>query len=32
VDERLLEKQVEHSAFQNIKYSTAIGNYMDEDN
>jgi hypothetical protein len=31
MDERLLGKKVEHSAFQNLKNSTTIGNYMDED-
>jgi hypothetical protein len=31
MDERLLEKNVKHSAFQNPKYYTTIGNYMVED-
>jgi hypothetical protein len=31
MDERLLEKNVKHSAFQNLKISTTIGNYMEED-
>jgi len=30
--ERLLEKQVEHSAFRNIKNCTAIENYVNKDN